>query len=386
MTALKLACAALTIGTNDVPGFYNFMVALRTMNVCELYHHTILFNNPPLVASYLTILDTFVGDSIREFGFFIRLPGILADLVMALFMISQRRREPLASCPTWALALFIASPVSFLVSGFHGNFDSLVVCLIFLAAWMCVREQPVLSALFLALSLQIKVPAVILLPVFFIYWYRHGALKSFTLCLIGVCAVGASEPLLHDPVVFIHNVFGYSSYWGSWGISYWLLHTFWPPLVEMRLNAPTFMERLITMGLKVLIIGGISWLAWTRRPFTKEQVFPVLAVSWSLFFCLTPGGCVQYMVWLAPFVLLYHARWYLGLTVCCSIFCYMFYQIVNGSWLLYYANSTARLYWRWSPWMLWAWVSASYGLYLFWREKTEQRQARNLKLPSGAGI
>ena len=368
MTGLKLLCAAYTLGVNDTYIFRHLADYLRVFNVVELYHRTVMFNHPPLVASYLTLLDALTGRSIQQFAFFIRLPGILADLVVALVLISQRRREPIASCPTWALALFIASPVSFLVSGFHGNFDSAVVCFIFLAAWMCVRGQPAASALFLALSLQIKVPAMIVMPVFLIYWYRQKHLRTFMLCLSLVCAAGWADPLIHDPRIFLHNVFSYNSYWGGWGITYWLVHTLAQPLLMTGLSNLTLPEKIITQSLKAIVVGGVTWLAWTRRPFTKEKIFPTLAIAWSLFFCFTPGAGMQYLVWLAPFVLLYHPRWYLGLTICCSLSCYFFYRIVCNSWLLYYGEAKPEDYLLWSSWMIWAWLSCSFGLYLFWLE------------------
>ena len=367
MAALKLTCAALTVGSDDVYTFRRFAAALQTMDISSLYRQQLIFNHTPLVAAYLTVLGSFAGESLRQFAFFLRLPPILADLALALFFLKERRREPLASCPGWALALFIVSPVSFLVSGFHGNFDSVVVLFLALSAWMCVREQPIPSALFLALSLQIKVPAIIVLPVFLIYWFRRGELRRFTICLALLCAIGFAEPLVRDPVSFLRNVFGYSSYWGTWGVTYWLVHTFWAPLGLTPLGHATPVERVIIQILKLTIVSGVVWLAWTRRPFTPAKFIPTLAVAWSLFFFLTPGAGVQYVVWLAPFVLLTHPRWYLGMTICCSLYCYFFYRIVCHSWLLYADHSSWNDYWYWGPWMLLAWVGTSYGVFLFWR-------------------
>ena len=368
MTALKLICASQTIGSNDVLLFRNFAAWLQTMDLSTVYHHSSLFNHLPLVAIYLKFLGHHFGNSIQAFAFLIRLPGILADLALSLFFLAQRRSEPLASCPGWALALFIASPVSYLVSGFHGNLDSLVVLFMTLGAWMCIRERPLLSALGLALSLQVKVPATIIMPVFFIYWYRHGCLGRFTFGLVSFCAIGWIEPLTHDPAIFVHNVFGYSSYWGIWGITYWLVHTGVDSLQMTLISQTSTVEQVITQLLKLVILSGITGFAWTRRPFNKEKLFPVLALSWSFFFFLTPGAGVQYLVWLAPFVLLYHPRWYLGLTVCCSLACYFFYRIICGGWVLYYGHSTVQNCLVWGPWMLWAWVSTSFGLYLFWKQ------------------
>ena len=263
MTFLKVVCALQTIGTNDVLAFREFAIWLQKMDLVAVYHRSPLFNHLPLVAGYLRFIGSLKDETTGQFAFYLRLPGIVADLILALFLLSQRRREPLASCPSWALALFIASPVSYLVSGFHGNFDSVVVLFMVLAAWMCVRERPLASGLFLALSLQVKVPGIIVLPVFLVFWYRQGTLWRFALALALVCAVGWIEPLMHDPLIFLRNVFGYSSYWGTWGITYWLAHS-GSAALQMKLTAHSqisLAEIIITQTLKSMIVVGISLFA-----------------------------------------------------------------------------------------------------------------------------
>src|SRR5207253_1809631 len=81
--------------------------------------------------------------------------------------------------PTWALALFALSPVSLMVSGFHGNTDPVMVLFLVCAVWMCLRNQPVMAGLFLALSCQIKIVPLFLLPAFFFFWLSQNRSRGF---------------------------------------------------------------------------------------------------------------------------------------------------------------------------------------------------------------
>ena len=49
-----------------------------------------------------------------------------------------RLRGKLGGPPWWAIALFALSPVAFMVSGFHGNVDSVLAFLLLVAAWLAV--------------------------------------------------------------------------------------------------------------------------------------------------------------------------------------------------------------------------------------------------------
>src|SRR5438105_13800388 len=81
--------------------------------------------------------------------------------------------------PTWALALFALSPVSLMVSGFHGNTDPVMVLLLVCAVWMCLRNRPVLAGLFFAFGCQIKFVRLLFLPAFFFSWFPQIGCGGF---------------------------------------------------------------------------------------------------------------------------------------------------------------------------------------------------------------
>jgi Gpi18-like mannosyltransferase len=163
---LKILCAATTLGTVDITSFAEFGAAILQEGMPALYRREPLFNHMPLVGGYSALLYALVGDQQRLFGLLLRLPGIAADLITVAVLI---RRLPL-TVPSvrWAMFLFALSPVSFMVTGFHGNVDPILVCLLVLTTAACADGRLVASAVFYALACNIKSPAVLLGPGIFL--------------------------------------------------------------------------------------------------------------------------------------------------------------------------------------------------------------------------
>src|SRR5437773_138401 len=148
----------------------------------------------------------------------LRATCIIADFLVVAVLLRMSKID--IRIPTWALALFALSPVSLMVSGFHGNTDPVMVLLLVCAVWMCLRNQPVLAGLFFALSCQIKIVPLLFLPAFVFFWLSQSRSRGFLMSgAITTCLLW-SEPLLHFPTLFAKNVLAYGSYWGIWGITY----------------------------------------------------------------------------------------------------------------------------------------------------------------------
>jgi len=214
----KLYCAATTTGTNDVNLFVMFGRIISESGLTPLYGATRMFNHTPLVGTATALIYDLSGDDLKRFAFLLRLPSILADsgTVLLLLRIRQTTGQP----PWWALALLALSPVSFMVSGYHGNVDSIMVFLLVLAALMCVEGQPGFCGLSLGLACNVKVVPLLLVPALFFFWLHRRKALPFALAAAVTVLVGWALPLVTTPRAFIANVLGYSSYWGSWGITY----------------------------------------------------------------------------------------------------------------------------------------------------------------------
>ena len=190
---LKLAIAYNTIGTNDAVFFYGFAKVLSQHDLEWTYQHSQYFNHPPLTAYYLRGIyalteQRWCQDIGVHFPFLLRLPGIIADFLVVLVLLRMTKMD--LHIPTWALALFALSPVSLMVSGFHGNTDPVMVLLLVCAVWMSLRSRPMLAGLFFALSCQIKIVPLLLLPAFVFFWLSQGKIREFLIPAAITTAIG----------------------------------------------------------------------------------------------------------------------------------------------------------------------------------------------------
>jgi uncharacterized membrane protein len=250
-----------------------------------------------------------------------------------------------------------------MISGFHGNVDSLVPLGLLLAGAACVGEEAALCGLFIGLSCQVKIIPILLAPVFFFFWWQRGKARAFTLTAAAIGLIGWLLPLLAIPGIFLRNVLGYSSIWGVWGVTYLLRITDAPALRGIAFATLTPTQSLIIAALKIIVVAGVLALAWRRRAVAAEGVFTTLALAWTVFFVFAPGFGVQYLVWLAPFFLFLSERWYLALTAASSVALFEFYTICAGGLPWDKAFLVQQVAERWTPWLVlpWAVLAACLG-------------------------
>src|ERR1051325_4085234 len=120
----KFYCAATTVGSSDVVLFWKFAHTIHCHGLLAMYRETPFFNHTPLVGWFSEAALRLAHGEQRLFAFYLRLPAIFADFFALLVLL--RLREKTGRPAWWALALFAASPVAFMVSGYHGNVDSVM--------------------------------------------------------------------------------------------------------------------------------------------------------------------------------------------------------------------------------------------------------------------
>ncbi len=377
---LKLAIAYNTFGTNDVAAFYMFAGSLREHGLEWTYRNGVIFfsnfpvfNHPPLTAYYLELIGNlsrsqFFQDYGLTFPFLLRLPGIVSDLIAVLVLTRIRDLTPERQIPTWAMLLFALSPVSIMVSGFHGNTDPILVMFLLLAALMCLRDRPVLCGIFFALSCQIKIIPLILLPIPFFFWLKRGAAVRFVVPFALLNLALWIQPLTKFPALFLRNVFSYNGYWGGWGISYCLKLTHWSQVGGSFFNLPTA-AMIVAWTLKVGIICAAIMIGWRRCHLSERALLDSIAYAWIFLFVLAPSICAQYMVWLAPFVLILSPKFYGWLTLATTAMLFFFYNNLTGGlpWYIGIARNNANEASSTNVWMLWAWATLLVGMILYWK-------------------
>jgi uncharacterized membrane protein len=231
----------------------------------------------------------------RSFPFLLRLPSIVADALALLVLL--RLRQKTGKPPVWSLILFALSPVAFMVSGFHGNVDPIMVCLLLMATYFCVEDSVSLSALFLALACGIKVAPLFLVPAFFFFWLNRGAGPALKFAVIFGCSCLAawSEALIGSSSYFFRNVLGYSSYAGGWGITYWCVFF----LNKFHFDvSPQSLNRLLPLltALKIVVVVLAIGLGWFRRKQSGTGFVGTVGLCWICFAIFTPGFIPYYLV------------------------------------------------------------------------------------------
>jgi Glycosyltransferase family 87 len=371
---LKLAIAYNTIGTNDAVVFYGFAKVLSEHGLEWTYQHSRYFNHPPLIAYYLRGIyalteQRWCQDIGLHFPFLLRLPGIIADFLVVGVLLRMSKTD--FRIPTWALALFALSPVSLMVSGFHGNTDPVMVLLLVCAVWMCLRNRPALAGLFFSLSCQIKIAPLLFLPVFVFFWLSQKKSRDFlisgavTTCLLWL------EPLMNFPVLFAKNVLAYGSYWGLWGITYLFRLTGLPDFSRLSFFDLEPVQNIIITVLKVIIIGAALWIAWQHRHARGRAFVESLAYTWLVFFVFAPGVSPQYLIWLAPFILIFSPTLYTCVLISSSIFLFAFYNITSGGlpWNVALAMDDSMQHW--AAWSLVPWLVITGGAIALWRKTAD---------------
>jgi 4-amino-4-deoxy-L-arabinose transferase-like glycosyltransferase len=292
-TALKLEIAAHTFGTNDVHYWMHFARAVRHFGPVGIYGHhlTPVYNHGPL-AGWMLVAINWLGDrGVAGFPFLIRLPACLADLVTALLVFELVRNLRSARQAAIAAALVAWSPVLFVVSGFHGNTDPLVVMFALLSVYLLVVRGWVLAAgVAFATAMSIKLVPVVLGPVLLVVLLRLGRRRLAAFAGGGALVFG----LLWVPVIvsrwdgFRVQVLGYNGgFLRQWGLVQFLT---WA-------HAPTgTVDWLVGSGrFGIVLVSGLAAaaVAW-RRP---DALIPAVGLSLVLFLLLSSAFAMQYLTW-----------------------------------------------------------------------------------------
>ena len=297
--ALKVALALQTQGTNDIVYWEVFLATLKDAGGIGVYQQIVIFNfnHPPFMLHLLRVMDAFAEATGLPFAFWLRVPSIVADagsLVTVARLLASHpirdRRHPTGA----SLALLAVAPVSIMVSGFHGNTDSVMIFFMLLSLYcLDAKRNPWLAGAAFGMAINIKVVPLIFVPALALYlWKRREFSQYFGTCT-GVVLLGSMPYILQDPLLVARNVLGYGSYYGYWGIS--RLTT--TVVSDAQTNAAyAQIGRFLSIGL----IAFASVMMGRRK--ASIPIFFQCGVIAFLFLTFTPGFGIQYLTWLVPWV------------------------------------------------------------------------------------
>jgi hypothetical protein len=298
-----------SIGSNDMLTWRAFAVQISKTSIGQVYDTNTLFNHPPLMGLFASLCYSLSSWTHIPFDWLFKAPMLLADLGTACLLYwSYGQRRPLYAAGVFAL--FCCNPVSFLISSYHGNTDSLCASLLLVAAVLMDLRRTFWAGLALAASINVKlVPVLLILPMLACVADRRQAMRFMAGLSIGV--IPFLPYLIGHWTGFYEHVLAYRSYPNVWGIG----------LIAAKIAGT---PRLTRAGLKMVELwltwGTLCVLLWPaalalfqrfrQKPLSARQL---AACTMLGFLVITPGWGVQYMVYPAALVFavsLNGAVWY----------------------------------------------------------------------------
>ena len=134
-----------TLGQDDTYIWWpTFMRAVHDHGPVGVYGQEMVgqpYNHPPLTGWWLVALDYLRLHTNVPLGFWIRIGSVVADFFCGWVIFEVlRRRQPLWQA-TAAGALVAASPVLYVISGYHGNHDPEIMFLAILSGFLLVDKR-----------------------------------------------------------------------------------------------------------------------------------------------------------------------------------------------------------------------------------------------------
>jgi hypothetical protein len=321
---VRLVPAALAFGTSDVMAWQ--LLGQLLLNG-ENFYATQLHNWPVLwiyFAGGAVLAHDVTG---LPFSTLVKLPPIAADACIAALLCRVGTR-------TGGL-IYALHPVSVLITGYHGQFDSLMLAPTLLAwhifeSWHG-RRRLVGSALTLGLGIWFKPVPLLLLPVLLPRLGTWRERATYSLLAVAPAGVGTLPYFIMWPEDVAANFFGYSSWFGQWGYPVvWMVVEFvrngtipwWLPDPD-HISRP--LQWMYAAGRYVLAVALATtwWLTFRRRLNVLHSIIATLAA----FYFATSGFGVQYLLWIVPFAIAARDRWLWPFTVAATGFLVVAYSL-----------------------------------------------------------
>jgi len=321
---LKLGLMAWTEGTVDLFLFRSFGRLAAAEGWEGVGRTSAYWNHPPpiwFLSGAVWALDA--GQGI-PFGWVWRLMAVLADLALVVGLLWWSAREDRVAPGVLVLA---ASPLSILVSGYHGNTDAILAAFLVAACVVAgLRERGAWGAgVLVGLALWVKVAAVLPAALLTVWFFRCGRRSLAWFCIAGALTVAIGWfPLVFAPLRVALQSVGYAgSMSGTWGFTF---------LME-ALGGATFASGPEGAG----AAGVVQFLKWAAAAVFLLSGVHVLrrggspveavAVGWCGLLFLAPSAGVQYSIWVQPFLLLAAVRTGVVFAVAATLWAAAFYWV-----------------------------------------------------------
>jgi hypothetical protein len=342
---LKVAVSWKTGGSTDALLWQANLQALKQNGAAALYrsgtilvdeagpYHREVFNHPPFMTHLLAWWGVLAESTHLPLRFWMRFTCASADLCSVMLLLAMMRRREVRWQPG-SLLLVAASPVSLMLSGFHGNTDPIMVALLLLSIYLLGTGPAVLAGASLGMAVNIKIVPLLFAPAMFLA-LRGRARIEFAVGAAGAFVVGSLPLIVQYPSLIARNVFGYSPQSGMWGV----------PAIIGILGLPE-MEALYTQAARFGVVAAmVAAAVWMNRGDRRTAALAQCGFLAFLLLSSTPGFGVQYLAWVAPFTCLLRAREGAAFHLAGGVFLVSYYVRAGAGYPDYLANSAENPVW-----------------------------------------
>lgn len=241
------------------------------------------------------------------FGILVKTPVIIADTMISLllFHLSPARN---INHKFYTGLLYAVNPISILVVGFHGQFDTIPILMTLLSIMFLQQKKLHLAGLVFGIGVAFKSFPLLVLPLLFIYYLKRYSLKEKMLFFLWC---GAPTFLVLLPFMMMNfqsvmtNVFAYpGSPDHGWAAPirglYWLLHN------AIYIPVP-FMNVILQISKFLFLLAYCLFLRYYAGK-RGRSIFLDVATVFCLFYFLFAGIASQYLLWSLPFSILWSMK------------------------------------------------------------------------------
>jgi hypothetical protein len=261
-----------------------------------------LYPYPPLWVWVEAGCEWLARHSGLSFAVLVKLPVLAAEI--GIVVLLARWGSERGGAARWAPWIYALHPAAVLVSGFHGQFDSLALLMVLAAARASERGRHDAAALALAAGIALKSFPVLALPVLLLRVTGAAARVRFLALAIVPVAVLLFPYLVHDASAVARELFGYGGVadFGWIGARRGLR---WVSGEALTRGEARFHGALIPAAKAAFLA---AYAVVVVRMARRERVAALLAV-FVAFETFYGALSAQYLLWVIPLAALRPDRW-----------------------------------------------------------------------------
>ncbi len=321
---LKIFIASQLFGTADMESWYIIAGIMKKGITTNFYAETYRYNYSPMWAIMIYASDQLSKIISIPLSTLLKFPLIIFDVFTAflIYKITQRdskvKKTEREKESFRAVASFLYNPLIIMVTSYGAQFDTIAIYLLLLYYYLSSKGEIIWNHFIYGLSIAVK--QVTVFPIVFFMLRQKGLKKMLFIFISAFPFLAIITPYLSGAFEGIMlNVIGNAGVPGFWGYSRavrYITQRFWGNEID---------EIVIFYMLKIMAVVLFVAMFYYFKKFKKISLLEGIIMSYLLFFALTPGFAVHYLVWILPFAIFQKDYFYYVYSILASLVTFLFY-------------------------------------------------------------